>query len=253
MSKKKTGPVLFDEDFEVTYEDDSLELIDIEKDTKKHKGQTLNIPAQKKQKSPRQNRGLKEEKTVSKKQTVSHTEKIPAIKKVTKNSTPKAYGNRHIYDTSFYVIRTASIILAVSVFVLLTANFIRGAAPYGDITTLNETLNLELILYLAVAVFVCLFYGLMLLFSFKRERVVKKGRTYKLDMGKGTSTYVSLYILSYLSFIVCAILPDDFEFFGYTFLKGFAGALDVFGSMHNILLGMCVAGVIACKARKHMN
>ena len=251
MDKKNTGPILFDEDFEVTYEDDSLEIIDI--DSKKDREETLHIPTFKKHKSPRKTRGLQEEKVATTNQTVSHTEKIPAIKKATKNSTPKAYGNRHIYDTSFYVIRTASIILAISIFVLLTVNFIRGAAPYGDITTLTQTHNLGLILYLAVAIFVCLFFGLMLLFSFKREKVINKGRTYKLDMGKGTFTYVSLYILSYLSFIVSAIIPDNFEFFGYTFLKGFAGALDVFGSMHNILLGMCVAGVIACKARKHMN
>lgn len=256
MSKKRKGPALFDDDFEITYEDDSLDILDFDEieyeddsfyTDEEFDDRTVVMP------SDLDSKNKNRKKAKKKKSASSNTEKIPVLQRTSKKDTPKAYGNRHIYDTSFYVIRTCSIILGLSIIIILSLNFFRGAAPYGDIMTLIQTRNLSLALYLGVSGFITLFYSLMILFSFRRERVEKKGRSYKLDMGKGTFTYVSLYIISYLSFIFSAILPDDFEFFGYTFLKGFAGALDVFGSMHNILLGMCVAGVIACKARKHMN
>lgn len=255
MSKKDTGPTIFDDDFEVTYEVDPIDIISLE-----NEDNTVKPDLPSKDKITTKDKAPVKEKISSKTskknirtKTQQNTEEFSPIKKVVKISKPKAYGNRHIYNTSFYIIRTASIILALSIVIFLVIDFLRGAAPYGDITTLLETQNKDLILYIAVAFIISLFYGLMLLFSFRRERVSKRGRKYKLDMGKGTFTYISLYVLSYLSFIFCAIIPDNLEFLGYTFPSGFVGALDVFGSMHNVLLGMCVAGVIACKARKHMN
>ena len=247
MSKKDKGPTLFDEGFEVTY-DEPIDLIDIDNDIKD------NGRNNKKHNNAPKERPSENTKNVNKKRPVNpNTDKIPVVKRVTKASRPKAYGNRHIYDTSFYVIRTASIIIAVSIILLLTIDFLRGAAPYGDITTILQTYDIELIAYLAVSGCIILLYSLLLLFSFVRDKVVKRGRTYKLDMGKGIGTFISLYILSYIAFIACAIIPDTFDNMGYTFIDGIIGALDVFGSMHNILLGMCVAGVISCMARKHMN
>ena len=247
MSKKDTGPTLFEEGFEVTY-DEPIDLIDIDNDIKDYGRNN------KKRNNPPKERPSENNKNVSQKRPVnSNTDKIPVVKKVTNRSRPKAYGNRHIYDTSFYVIRTASVIIAVSIILLLTIDFLRGAAPYGDITTILQTYDTELIAYLAVSGCIILLFSLLLLFSFVRDKVVKRGRTYKLDMGKGIGTFISIYLVSYISFIVCAIIPDTFDNMGYTFIDGIIGALDVFGSMHNILLGMCVAGVISCIARKHMN
>ena len=258
MNKKYNGPSLFDDGFEVTYEADPTDIINLDKDMLDEEQRTHHLKNNKKSDSrpvnTRKEKTTENTKTVPKKKTpISNTEKIPVIKKMTKGSAPKAYGNRHIYNTSFYVIRTASIILSIGIILTIILDFFRGAAPYGDITSLTGTPDIELIAYLCVAGFIILFYGLLLLFSFFREKVVKRGRTYKLDMGKGIGTFISLYLFSYMSFIACAVIPDSFSNTGYTFINGVIGALDVFGSMHNILLGMCTAGVISCIARKNMN
>ena len=246
MSKKESGPSLFDEDFEVTYEEEPINIINIDNDIDN------DINTQSKKKSTK-NTQKKPDNTKSKKCIVPKTENIPVLKKKSKKSAPKAYGNRHIYNTSFYIIRTASIILAVSIVMILMIDFIRGAAPYGDITTISALDNFQLLSYLIISAIILLFYSIMLLFSFKREVIVKKGRKYKLDMGNGIGTYISLYLMSYISFIICAIIPDKLDTLGFDFIDGVLGALDVFGSMHNLLLGMCTAGVIACIARKNMN
>ncbi len=52
--------------------------------------------------------------------------------------------------------------------------------------------------------------------------------------------------LSYLAFLFSPFLPDAPEA-----VYGLKGAFDVYGSMHNVLFGLCAAGVISCIVRKY--
>ena len=251
MNRKNSSPVIFDDDFEVTYEDDSLDILNFDDDEYDDSYDNYERPSKRKRRN-------KVDKPVSRpakkaKKLQSKTDKIPNIEHAIKKEKPKAYGNRHIYDTSFYVIRTASIIISISIIIVLALEFIRGAALFGNLNDIINNSQLDILLYVSVSGFIVLFYTMSLLFSFKRKKVIQNGREYKLDMGRGTSIFVSLYLLSYASFIFCAIVPEHIDLSAIDALNGIVGALDVFGSMHNILLGLCVAGAVSCIARKNMN
>ena len=88
----------------------------------------------------------------------------------------------------------------------------------------------------------------MLFRSWAMTRVrVRDGRkTYKEDTGRGLFSFIFIYVCSYASFWINQIIPQSPDV-----LKGIRGALDVFGSMHNALLGLCLAGVISCLVRKY--
>ena len=248
MGRKNNGPVLFDEDFEVTYEDDSINFINLDDEFDNKTDRNYERPSQRKRKKVENISNTRSLKKVSNK-----TDKIPSLKRAIKKDTPKAYGNRHIYDTSYYVIRTASIILSISIIIILFLEFFRGAALYGTFKDLLNGNKEDMFMYIITSMSIIIVFSISILVSLKRDKIKQKGRTYKLDMGRGASNFVVLYVLSYLSFIVCAIIPDSFNNHGFLFVDGIIGSLNVFGSMHNILLGLCVAGAVSCIARKKMN
>ena len=256
MGKRKNGPVLFDDDFEVTYEDDTIDIInlndDFDDDFDDNFEDEIDIdyerPSQRKKRKSERISNARPVKNISNK-----TDKIPSLKRAMKKDVPKAYGNRHIFDTSYYVIRTASIILSVSIIVILILEFFRGAALYGSFSDLLSGDKDDMFMYVMVSLFIIIVFSISILVSLKRDRIKQNGRTYKLDMGRGASNFIALYVLSYLSFIACAIIPESFDNHGYVFIDGIIGSLNVFGSMHNLLLGLCFAGAVSCIARKKMN
>ena len=75
---------------------------------------------------------------------------------------------------------------------------------------------------------------------------IQSRRYYKEDVGRGMFSFFFIYICSYGAFLVNNWIPERFES-----LQGIRGALDVFGSMHNVLFGLCAAGVISCLFRKY--
>lgn len=79
-----------------------------------------------------------------------------------------------------------------------------------------------------------------------RVRVRDGRKTYKEDTGRGLFSFIFIYVCSYASFWVNRIIPQSPDV-----LRGIHGALEVFGSMHNALLGLCLAGVISCLVRKY--
>lgn len=172
---------------------------------------------------------------------------------VTKKKYKKRYGTKDIYKTAYRVVRIVSTMITAGTFFFLLFGFWRGCAPYGDPLTMIKEQNYTLVAYFAFA-FIILFYELMAFFwSLTKVKFRVNGKTYREDHGRGLSSFIFLYVTSYISFLLCSFLPEHLELGRYNFLNGLKGSLDVFGSMHNVLLGLCIAGVASCIARKHMS
>ena len=71
--------------------------------------------------------------------------------------------------------------------------------------------------------------------------------SWKEDAGRGITSFIIVFAVSYLAFFISPLLPDSPEI-----IYGLKGALDVYGSMHNVLLGLCAAGIISCLVRKYL-
>lgn len=161
------------------------------------------------------------------------------------------YGTKGIYRVARSVVRIVSLLITAGTFGVLAYNFWRGAAPYGDPQTILTEKNYALAAYAAVAAVFLLFELIALFWSMTKMRIREGRKVYKEDTGRGLFSFIFIYIASYLSFLLCSFLPDTLG--SLAVLNGIKGALDVFGSLHNILLGLCLAGVISCLVRRHMN
>lgn len=160
--------------------------------------------------------------------------------------TTAKYGGKAIYKTASIIIRFVSLLLIAGTAAFLAYNFWRGSAPYGDPVTAVEEKNYCLAAYAGVAGFFLLFECISFLWAMTRVRVRDGRKTYKEDTGRGLFSFIFIYVCSYASFWINQIIPQSPDV-----LKGIRGALDVFGSMHNALLGLCLAGVISCLVRKY--
>lgn len=177
---------------------------------------------------------------------------VPGIPSLPFPAKKKAkYGTKAIYHVARSVVRIVSFLITAGTLGVLAYNFWRGAAPYGDPQTILTEKNYELAAYAVVAAVFLLFEFIALLWSMTRMRIREGRKVYKEDTGRGLSSFIFLYIASYLSFLLCSFLPDTSG--TYAVLNGIEGALDVFGSLHNMLLGLCAAGVISCLVRRRMN
>lgn len=161
------------------------------------------------------------------------------------------YGTKAIYRVARSVVRIVSFLITAGTLYVLASNFWRGAAPYGDPLTILEEKNYTLAGYAAVAAVFLVFEFIALLWSLTKVKVRDGRKIYRQDTGRGLFSYIFLYVASYVSFLLCSFLPESFE--SFEILNGVRGGLDVFGSMHNTLLGLCIAGVAACIVRKHMD
>lgn len=161
---------------------------------------------------------------------------------------PIKKGGRTAYRISQTLFRNLSVILILAIAGFMAYNFLRGSAPYGDIENAVVSQNYTLVLasYFAVAAFFILFELFSALWSMTRVRVYDETGSYKEDVGRGMFSFFFIYICSYGAFLVNNWIPERFES-----LQGIRGALDVFGSMHNVLFGLCAAGVISCLFRKY--
>lgn len=161
------------------------------------------------------------------------------------------YGTKAIYRTARSVVRIISALITAGTFCVLAYNFWRGAAPYGDPMKILTDRNYALAAYAGVAAVILLFELISFFWSLTKMRFREGRKIYKEDTGRGLFSFIFIYITSYLSFLLCSFLPDTLG--SYDVLNGLKGALDVFGSLHNVLLGLCLAGVVACLVRRHMN
>ncbi len=163
------------------------------------------------------------------------------------------YGPKNIYKNAYRVVRFVSALITAGTFFFLLFEFWRGSAPYGDSLTMVTEQNYTLAAYLSFAFLILLYEFFVFLWSLTKVKFKVDGKTYREDHGRGLTSFIFLYIASYISFLLCSFLPEHLELGRYNFLNGLKGSLDVFGSMHNVLLGLCVAGVASCIARKHMS
>lgn len=161
---------------------------------------------------------------------------------------PIKKGGRTVYRVSRSIVRNLSVILILVITGFMAYNFLRGSAPYGDIENAVVTQNYTLVLasYFTVAAFFILFELFSALWAMTKVRIHDATGFYKEDVGRGMFSFFFIYICSYGSFWINNWIPERYEF-----LRGIRGALDVFGSMHNVLFGLCAAGVISCLFRKY--
>lgn len=146
------------------------------------------------------------------------------------------------------IVRNLSALLILAIIALMTYNFLRGSAPYGDIKEEIQThaYTLRLLAYLVVPACLILFELCSMLWTMTRVRVRDEYGSYKEDVGRGLFSFIFIYLCSYAAFLIHDWIPEIHEI-----LIGFKGSLDVFGSMHNALFGLCLAGVISCLFRKY--
>lgn len=261
MKRESEFSDFFDEDFEVTYEDDAYSM-----DTDEKMPRTRRTPHYRaadsdpeewdtseendidgdtdydfpdyddKNHSPRSGGG-KQKKSRKKRRSRG----VPLAAPIRK-------GGRTLSRLASALVRsmTAVLILATTAYVMWT--FWRASTPYGDIMEALETMkpSVTLIVYVCAAVLFLLFELISLLWSMTRTRVRNGMDTWKEDTGRGLTSFIIVFAISYLSFLFSPFLPDAPEA-----VYGLKGALDVYGSMHNVLFGLCAAGVASCIVRKY--
>lgn len=272
MSTTKNGATIFDDDFEVTYEEEIPFSYSF--DTKPVSGDTVNKTVavdadeydsdydddyeddlygddyednlyddddydsndyQYDHDSPRRKRARRK----------SSGRLLSPVKKTAK------YGTKAIYRVARSVVRIISVLIMAGTFGVLAYNFWRGAAPYGDPQNILTEKNFALAAYAAVAAVFLLFELISFFWSLTKMRIREGRKVYREDTGRGLFSFIFIYIASYLSFLLCSFLPDTLG--SYEILNGIKGALDVFGSLHNVLLGLCLAGAVSCLVRRHMS
>lgn len=184
-----------------------------------------------------------------------HRDPVPRSRRRRKSgqtplAAPIQKGGRTVYRISRSLFRNLSVILILAITGYMAYNFFRGSAPYGDIENAVRSQNYTLILtsYFAVAAFFILFELFSALWAMTKVRIHDETGFYSEDVGRGMFSFFFIYICSYGAFLVNSWIPILEQ---YDFLQGIRGALDVFGSMHNVLFGLCAAGVISCLFRKY--
>ena len=275
MNEKKDFSDIFDDDFEVTYEDDSGMTIDMSESRKQpdpdrphwktaadyeddfdtaddddyvysdeyenddeYEDDYDSRSGRKKRSADREN---EPEKQRSSRQRKSRGVPLAA---------PIRKGGRTLSRLAAAVVRSLTAILILAIIVYVSYTFWRASTPYGDIMEMIHTQqpSITLLSYLCVAVLFLLFELISLLWSMTRVRVRNGIDTWKEDTGRGLFSFIFVFAASYLAFLFSPFIPEAPEA-----VYGVKGALDVYGSMHNVLFGLCAAGVISCIIRKYFS
>lgn len=155
------------------------------------------------------------------------------------------YGGKAIYKITRVLLRLLSLLLIISTAGFMAWNFWKGSAPYGDPATAVAEKNYCLAAYACVAAFFLLIEVISFFWAMTRIRLYDNGRIIRKDIGRGLTSFILIYLSSYAAFWINRIVPASPEI-----LRGIKGGLEVFGSMHNSLFGLCLAGVISCLVRK---
>ncbi len=161
---------------------------------------------------------------------------------------PIRKGGRALSRMTSALIRclTALLILAVTAYVTWT--FWRASTLYGDIMEAVRTRSISqtLAAYLCIPAIFLFFEFVSLCWSMTRVRVRDGLDTWKEDTGRGLFSFIAVFAVSYLCFLLNRFLPESPEV-----LYGIKGSMEVYGSMHNVLFGLCAAGAASCLLRKY--
>lgn len=289
MASSKNNSSWFDDNFEVTYDDDSTLRPSIDFDTTKLE----NTSQKNTKKTKRKKKGNASSKSSNKSVDLSiptnisrEEEKAQAIRYAqqpsnrydddmdydddddydfpksrrrksgpTRLAAPLQKGGNALYKVSKTFIRNLTILLILIITVILAYNFYVGSAPYGDLENSLESqaFSPTFLAYAAVAAIVIFCEIIALFRSMTKERIRDEYGVHWEDVGRGRNSFIILYICSYAAFLFGDFIPKNIEILPacIEILKGIKGALAVFGSLHNQLFGLCVAGVVSCIIRKY--
>lgn len=242
MRHRKNISDFFDDDFEVVYDETETDWADtdeiIPKNRRNDQDRTDSFAP------------LNEYDPEDNKRTDIRDSRRQKRRRLVPLAAPIQKGGRVLSRVTAAAIRslTAALILAVAIYVTYT--FWRASAPYGDIAEAFNTRQLSpsLAPYVCIMAIFLLFEFISLLWSMTKVRVRDGGDTWKEDTGRGLFSFLLVFLSSYLSFLLYRFLPESPEF-----LYGLKGALEVYGSMHNALFGLCAAGVVSCLIRRYFS
>ena len=276
MSQKKEFDDIFDDDFEVTYEEEPVydeddfendgfyetedfnekdsegnyfeekypDEEDPDEDTENEYDDAIYSPSGRKRKKRHSSEGEPEYESREKSDPRSRKRGgVPLAAPIKK-------GGKALSRLTGFLLQQLSVLLILATTIFVLYNFWRASTPYGDIqeSIQKKSISRTLAAYLCIAAIFLFFEFISLIWTMTRVRVRENGRTIKEDTGRGLFSFLLVFITSYLCFLFSHFLPDSPEI-----LYGIKGAFDVYGSLHNALLGLCAAGVISCLIRRHMS
>jgi len=271
MSDKKEFSDIFDDDFEVTYEDDSgitLDITDASRTYERGKPREMTgsdfdtdydddyyeddiddyYDEDDSHKSTyderRHRKNDRSDREPSSGRSSSRRKKSRGVPL----AAPIRKGGRTLSRLAAALVRSLTAILILAIMIYVGWTFWRASTPYGDIMEMIQTRKptITLASYLCVAVLFILFELISLLWSMTRVRVRNGIDSWKADTGRGMFSFIIVFVTSYLAFLLSPLIPEAPEA-----VYGVKGALDVYGSMHNVLFGLCAAGVVSCIVRKY--
>lgn len=165
-----------------------------------------------------------------------------------KLAAPIKKGGKALSKMTSFLLQQLSVVLILVTTVYVLYNFYRASTPYGDIqeSIKKQTLTQTLAAYLCVAALFLFFEFISLLWTMTRVRVRNGMDTWREDTGRGMWSFILVFVISYAAFLFSPLIPESPDV-----VYGIKGALDVYGSLHNILFGLCAAGVVSCLIRKY--
>lgn len=168
--------------------------------------------------------------------------------KMTPIAAPIKKSTKAAYSLIQTLLRNLSLALILAIIVYMAVNFIKGSVPYGNIEEELRTqdFSYKLVGYFAVAACLIFYEILSALWTMSKARVRDQYGRHKEYVGRGLFSFIFIYLCSYAAFLLSSHIPEIHDA-----VLGVQGALTVFGSMHNILFGICTAGVISCLLRKY--
>lgn len=276
MSQRKKLDDIFDDDFEVTYEEEPVydeddfendgfyetedfnekdsegnyfeekcpDEEDPDEDTENEYDDAIYSPSGRKRKKRHSSEG--EPEYESRKKSDPRSRKRGGVPL----AAPIKKGGKALSRLTGFLLQQLSVLLILATTIFVLYNFWRASTPYGDIqeSIQKKSISQTLAAYLCIAAIFLFFEFISLIWTMTRVRVRENGRTIKEDTGRGLFSFLLVFITSYLCFLFSHFLPGSPEI-----LYGIKGAFDVYGSLHNALLGLCAAGVISCLIRRHMS
>ena len=146
---------------------------------------------------------------------------------------PIKKGGKALSRLTGFLLQQLSVLLILATTIFVLYNFWRASTPYGDIqeSIRKKSISQTLAAYLCIAAIFLFFEFISLIWTMTRVRVRENERTIKEDTGRGLFSFLLVFITSYLCFLFSHFLPDSPEI-----IYGIKGAFDVYGSLHNALL-----------------
>lgn len=256
MGNTRKPTDFFDDDFEVIYEDDITYTEEDSYEPSTYRDysdfDTFDTEDEEEFSNPRTYTSYEDEDEnkppVRKKKPSKSRKKRKRRRPLTHLAAPIQKGGDAVFGLARSVTRNLSLLLMIGTTIFMCYNFWRGSAPYGDIehAIATNTYTPKIAAYFSVVTILLFYQIISMLWTMTKARVRDEYGRHKEDVGRGRNSFIALFLLSYAAFIFHRWIPETHEV-----LHGLKGALDVFGSMHNVLFGLCLAGVISCLFRKY--